>query len=98
MDVIFETKERTRTAPKKPGEGDYAFYDSSARPQFETYRNLLNEWLIELPEVDRPEMIKRFRKGTDLQHQAALAELTLHAALKREGSTIVLHPTCEHPT
>ena len=30
-----------RTAPKKPGEGDYAFYGSSARSEFETYRNLL---------------------------------------------------------
>lgn len=98
MDVIFETKERTRTAPKKPGEGDYAFYDSSARPEFEAYRILLNGWLAELPEIDRPEMINRFRKGTDLQYQAALAELTLHAALKREGHTMVLHPACGHPT
>jgi len=32
MDVIFEGKERTRTAPKRPGKGDYAFYDSSAHP------------------------------------------------------------------
>jgi len=30
-DMLFEAKQRTRTAPKKPGEHDFAFYDSTAR-------------------------------------------------------------------
>ena len=50
MAEIFETKERTRTEPKKQGEGDFAFYDSSARPEYDTYRALLNGWLAEMPE------------------------------------------------
>jgi hypothetical protein len=28
--MIFEEKERTRTDPKKPGEDEFAFYDSIA--------------------------------------------------------------------
>jgi hypothetical protein len=59
---------------------------------------LVNGWLAEMPEGDRAEAIKRFQKGTDLQYKAALAELTTHAALKRQGYTMDLHPQCGHPT
>jgi hypothetical protein len=75
MHAIFEQKEHTRTAPKTQGEDDYSFYDSSARPEFETYRALLNGWMAELPEADRVEMITRFRMGTDLQYQANWASV-----------------------
>jgi hypothetical protein len=98
MPEIFEQKVRTRTEPKKQGEGDFAFYDSSARPEYDTYRALLNTWLSEMPEADHAEMVSRFRLGTNLQYQAALAELTTHAALKRQGHNIEIHPTCGHPT
>jgi hypothetical protein len=40
--MLFEDKNRTRTAPKKPGESDYAFYDSTGRPEFQVYRDLVN--------------------------------------------------------
>jgi hypothetical protein len=96
--MLFEAKQRTRTAPKKPGEGEFAFYDSSARREYDLYRNLLNGWIAELPQADRAEIIARFRKGDSLQYQAALAELTTHAALKRQGYSVRLHPACGHPT
>lgn len=98
MAEIFEKKERTRIEPKKQGEGDFAFYDSSARPEFDTYRTLLNGWLAEMPEQGHAEMVARFQTGTDLQYQAALAELTTHAALKRQGYSMELHPICGHTT
>jgi hypothetical protein len=98
MAEIFENKARTRIEPKKQGEGDFAFYDSSARPEYGTYRALLNGWLNELPEADRAETITRFRTGTDLQYKAALAELTTHAAMKRQGYGMELHPKCGHAT
>lgn len=96
--MLFEAKRRTRTAPKKPGEGDFVFYDSSARPGYDLYRDLVNGWIKELPEADRAEIISRMQKGDSLQYQAALAELTTHAALKRQGYNARLHPTCSHPT
>ena len=40
--MLFEAKQRTRTTSKKPGEGEFAFYDSSARPEYDLYRDLLN--------------------------------------------------------
>jgi len=96
--MLFEAKQRTRTAPKKQGEGEFAFYDSSARPEYDQYRELVNGWIEELPEADRAEIVSRMQKGDSLQYQAALAELTTHAALRRQGYSARLHPTCGHPT
>jgi hypothetical protein len=96
--MLFRIKQRTRTEAKIPGEGDFAFYDSSARPEYDLYRDLVNGWIEELPEPDRAEIISRMEKGDSLQYQAALAELTTHAALKRQGYNVRLHPICSHPT
>ena len=96
--MLFEARERTRTVPMKPGEGEFAFYDSSGRSEFGIYRDLLNAWVAELPEADRAETVARFRKGDSLQYRAVLAELTIHAALIRQGYAVRLHPSCGHPT
>jgi hypothetical protein len=96
--MLFEAKQRTRTTPKKPGESEFAFYDSRAGPEYDLYRDLVNGWIVELPEADRAEIVARFQKGDSLQYQAALAELTIHAALKRQRYNVQLHPTCSHPT
>jgi hypothetical protein len=96
--MLFESIQRTRTAPKKPGECEFAFYNSSARPEYDLYRDIVNGWIAELPQADRAEIIERFRKGDSLQYQASLAELTTHAALKRQGYSMRLHPVCGHPT
>jgi hypothetical protein len=34
---LFEEKVRTRMEPKRPGEDDYSFYDSAARPEYDVY-------------------------------------------------------------
>jgi hypothetical protein len=96
--ILFESKERTRTAPKKPGEGDFEFYDSSARPEFQVCRDLMNGWIAELLEKEEQEMINRLRKNDSLGYQAALAELTIHAALRRRGYEVEVHPACGHRT
>lgn len=96
--MIFDAKPRSRTAPKSRRESDYTFYDSSARPEFQVYRDLLNTWVAELPEADRSELITRFKKNDSLGYQATLAELVIHAALKRRGYSIELHPLTGHAT
>ncbi len=82
----------------KPGEGEFAFYDSSARKPYVVYRELVNGWLSEMPEEEQAEMAVRFREGANVQYEAALAELVIHAALRRLGWTIEVHPACPHPT
>ena len=96
--MLFVSKERPRPAPKKPGEDDFSFYDSSGRPEFQVYRDLVNGWICELPEADRAEAVARLRKCDSLGYQAALAELTIHAALIRRGFAVEIHPACGHPT
>ena len=96
--MLFDNKECTRTAPKKPGEDDFSFYDSSGRPEFQIYRDLLNGWIAEFPESERAETIARLQKSDSLGYQAALAELTIHAALIRQGYMVEVHPACVHPT
>lgn len=89
---LFEDKERTRMEPKRPGEDDYSFYDSCALPGYDDYRARLNGWLEEMPERAQKDLLPRFRKNESLEYQRALAELTVHAALKREGYMIDVHP------
>src|SRR5215471_4122327 len=61
---------------------------AGARTRYDAYRALLNEWLSELPEADQAEMLARFCTSADLQDEAILAELTLHAAIKQQGYAI----------
>lgn len=95
--MLFDKKGRIRTSPMKPGENEYAFYDSSARYEFEVYRDILNSWVAELPDVERLELISRFRKSDSLGYQATLAELTIYIALRRCGYSVEIHPLCGHP-
>lgn len=96
--TVFDDKERTRIGPMKPGEGEFAFYDSSARNPYVVYRALVNEWLSKLPASEQPEMVKRLRTGTNPQYQAALAELVIHTALLQLGHVVEIHPACPHPS
>lgn len=76
------------------GEGEYAFYDSSARSPFVVYRALVNEWLSKVPEVEQTQIVQRMRNGTNSQYQAALAELVMHTAFLRLGHAVTFHPEC----
>ncbi|OKO73491.1 hypothetical protein [Bradyrhizobium sp. AS23.2] len=95
---LFEAKHRTRQEPKKQGESDFAFYDSCAWPEIETYRQLLNKWINEFPEPERAEMIARMRDSDSSYYQAALAELMMHATLVKLGYKVEIHPDSPHPT
>jgi hypothetical protein len=64
--MIFEQKERSRTDPKKPGEDEFAFYDSIAGAAYDAYRAKLNEWVAEYPDDVRAEAVARFRKAGSL--------------------------------
>lgn len=96
--MLFDNKQRSRTAPKKPGETDFAFYDSSARPEYQTYRDLINGWIAVLPESEQAEIIARMKDSDSIAYQAALAELMIHAALIKQGYDVEVHPDCPHPT
>jgi hypothetical protein len=89
---LFDDRERTRQEPKAQGEDDFSFYDSCGRPGYDDYRARINTWLEEMPAEAQKELVARFRTGESLEYQRALAELTTHAALKRQGYTLEVHP------
>ncbi len=81
--------------PKRPGEDDYSFYDSAARPEYDVYRHLLNGWMKEMSDPEQKELVPRFRRNESLEYQTALAQLTMHAALKNGGYDVEVHPESE---
>jgi hypothetical protein len=93
--MLFEEKVRTRAEPKKQGENDFAFYDSATGVDYDQYRATLNNWVAELPKDARKDMIGRLRADDRYGYQAALAELLIHAALKRQSYQIEIHPKTE---
>jgi hypothetical protein len=93
--MLFEQKARTRNEPKRQGESDFDFYDSAAGADYDQYRARVNGWIEELPEEARKDMIGRLRADDRYGYQAALSELLVHAALKRQKYHVELHPKTE---
>jgi hypothetical protein len=50
--------------------------------------------MADYPEAERKDAVARFRKGGTLAYQAALAELLVHATLRKQGYTVEIHPAC----
>jgi hypothetical protein len=82
---------------QRPGEDDYSFYDSAARPEHDVYRGLLNGWMEGMSEEGQRELLPRLRRNESLEYQTALAELTTHAALKNGGYAVEV-PNATKPT
>ncbi len=93
--MLFDQKERTRVEPKQPGENYFQFYDTAAGADYDTYRDLVNGWIAELPEATRADRIARFRADDRFGYQSTLAELMIHAALIRQGYKVEPHPKIE---
>lgn len=93
--MLFDDKDRTREGPIRPGESEFAYYDTSARPPYVFYRALLNGWINRLPAAERANMVTRFRNES---YAATLAELVVHEALRQQGHTPEVHPVGAHPT
>jgi hypothetical protein len=90
--MLFDCKQRVRTEPLRRGEQLFAFYDATAGAAYRAYRRLLNKWIGELPKEDRVDTLGRMRKGDNLQFRHAFAEVVIHAALRRGGFAVTVHP------
>ncbi|MCW5696079.1 MAG: hypothetical protein KIS96_04995 [Bauldia sp.] len=76
----------------RQGESAFSYYDASARPAMEVYRNLLNYWLSALPPAEEAELVSRLRSTNFGSYAAALSELMVRTALTRAGRAIETHP------
>lgn len=93
MTNLFPAIARTRSKPHQRGESLFEFYNQCARPGYDEFRSLVNQWIQALPENDQNEVVSRMSRGSDQQFQSSLVELTLHAFLRNQGKTVAVHPT-----
>jgi hypothetical protein len=89
---VFEDKERTDPSPKRRNELTYAFYDRVAGEKFEVIRDLVNTWTGELPASEISEVVARFRTPEEIKFDTAVAEIVMHAAFRRLGFQVDVHP------
>ena len=89
---LFDVRDRTDDHPKTRGEGLFAFYDRMSRRPFAIFRDVVNEWIAEMPAETAAEIVARMRKGEDLGFATGLSEIILHAAFCRLGFTLDAHP------
>ncbi len=90
---MFDDRVRTSTEPLRGGENLFDFYDNCARPGYDEFRSVMNEWLGEMAAGERGELASRFRFGGNREFVAATCELITHRFLKGSGLIPQSHPT-----
>ena len=90
--MLFEGRQRTRKEPLKHGESLWEFYDSCTLAGYDEFRSVINQWLAEMPEKDRQDLVSRMKYGGNRQFGACLCELSVHAFLIRSGFRVAVHP------
>ncbi len=73
---------------------NYLYWDQSARPLAELMRSYVENWAADF-EMDA-EFISKFCSKRNDHHEAALFELTAHAALRGAGLSVVKLPRAEN--
>lgn len=90
--MLFHDIDRTDATPKRQSETLFTFYDRNSRPEFGTYRKLLERWLAEMPPADAKNLVPQMKKGGDLGFESGLVELVMHASFNRLGYVVDVHP------
>ena len=90
--MLFPSKERQDDAIKRATESEFAFLDRCSWPAAENVRRLIDECLVQYPEIERSELIARIRSGDDRAFCSATFELFLHEYLRRRDYQLKPHP------
>lgn len=90
---VFNSRERTNVKGKQPAERGYPYLNSSARPEAEKVRLLVDDWYRKLPAAEQPDWRGRFCSEDDAAHHGAFFELVIHEWLLRLGYKVEPHPT-----
>lgn len=89
---VFDRVERKDDSPKQSTESFFAFYNRSARVEFENIRSFIQICINNYPSNEKKELICRLRSGNDVHFRSACFELFLHEILLRQGFTLLPHP------
>lgn len=91
---LFENIRRDYTGPSKRTEPHWAFFNRSARPQFEYLRECLQTWFDEYDASaeKRNNLRLEFQSDNNKKHFSAFFELYLYQLFKRQGFEIEVEP------
>ena|SRR6187402_2484486 len=90
---IFDDIQRSDLAYKHERETHFEFLNRCALPEFGRAREFLEGEVSAYPADGRGELIRRIRRGSDVDYSAAIFELLLHGGLSRRGYALQPHPT-----
>lgn len=85
---IFDSRERTSKEAGSSSIPQFAYLNSSARPEAGRVREALEDFITRFPEAHRGALIARLRSELDEVHHSAFFELALHELLLRSGHQI----------
>lgn len=89
---LFSEIKRDFTGPAEANEDSFSYYERSARKDISKVRDLLEKWFQNLPETEKYEVKKRFKKSFD----SVFYELFLFNFFKKLGYEIIIHPKIEN--
>lgn len=90
---IFGSDLRSDPSPLRHGETVHAFLDRCSDPFFAAVRDLLEDWLAQVPEEHRQGLVGAFRDSQNKHaFMSAFWELYLHEMYRRCGYEITIHP------
>ena len=92
---LFDDIPRTATRAKRDNEGDFTYFNTSARPVIGRMRDLLEGYFGRFSKSAAPEVRKRFRSKDIAGHRSALFEIVLHEVATRLGCKLSPHPVLE---
>jgi hypothetical protein len=89
---LFDQMDWVDKAPKGYSEPLFCYWNRSARPEIDALRQMVEMWVLGVPEPAKRTLRSDFRSKIDSQHQAAFFELYLHELLTGMGFDCEPHP------
>ncbi|MCB1215330.1 MAG: hypothetical protein KDK66_07630, partial [Deltaproteobacteria bacterium] len=86
--IVFDNIKRTDASFMKNSESEFEFYNRSSKPEVESVRRLIEEFISHYPEKEVIELVHRLRSTDNANFRSAVFELFLHEALLRQGYTL----------
>ncbi|MFJ4407236.1 hypothetical protein [Streptomyces sp. NPDC088910] len=87
--VVYTSRKRTDTSPKRATESDAEFFERIAGPFWDQVRDEINEWWSHLPDHAQPGVRSRLMdRNSDANVFSALWELYLHEMLIGSGCSV----------
>ena len=90
--TLFDDFQRIDASPSKQNEPIYDFLNRVATPFWDRVRNIIEEWVSQLPNRARVDITNRLKSGDDQQFNSAFWEVYLYKSFCQLDFQVSLHP------